>query len=145
MKIAALLVLLIATVAAVENVRLDSRMLNLQQSYHYEDPFYSTHKPHCTGAQEKIVTYAGLDDYYACMPASFGDFRKKAGQCYQDFPVGTTATPMGIFYDEEGTQRCALVCSGIATGFCPHGAECMIIPGVAQAQVGVCLFKDPKA
>merc|ERR1712194_232754 len=69
------------------------------------------------------MDYDGLDNYRACMPLTFG----RENKCYQDYP--------------EGVARCALVCSGAATGICGPRAECMILPGLAQAQVGVCLYK----
>ena len=111
----------------------------LQANFHYEDPWFSNHSEHgnCTGSREKSMDYDGLDNYRACMPATFG----RENKCYQDYPNGTTATPMPIYYGDDGIPRCALVCSGAATGICGPRAECMILPGMAQAQVGVCLYK----
>ena len=113
--------------------------LTLQASYHYEDPWFSNHSEFgvCTGSKEKSMDYDGLDQYRACMPATFGP----QNLCYADTPPGTTATPMPIYYGEDGIPRCALVCSGAATGICGPRSQCMILPGVSQAQVGVCLYK----
>ena len=120
---------------------LRQRINNFQANFHYEDPFWASHKPYCTGTREEPMGYDGLDDYYGCMPLTFG----RENKCYQDYPNGTTATPMPIYNDETDPQnpvaRCALVCSGAATGICGPRAECMILPGMAQAQVGVCLYK----
>jgi hypothetical protein len=123
-------------------VRQDLKLLrqsinNFQANFHYEDPFWASHTAYCTGTREAPQQYDGLDDFYACMPETFG----RENKCYQDYPAGTTATPMPIFVGEDGKPRCALVCSGAATGICGPRAECMILPGLAQAQVGVCLYK----
>merc|ERR1712086_29964 len=117
--------------------------MNYQANFHFEDPFWASHKAYCTGTKEKPMQYDGLDEYWACMPETFGREHK----CYQDYPAGTTATPMPIYQDyitkgpNDPITRCALVCSGAATGICGPRAECMILPGLAQAQVGVCLYK----
>merc|ERR1719424_352968 len=113
--------------------------MNYQANFHYEDPWWSNHSEHgaCTGSREASMDYDGLDNYRACMPLTFG----RENKCYQDYPSGTTATPMPIYVDytdpahPEGLARCALVCSGAATGICGPRAECMILPGLAQAQV----------
>ena len=112
-----------------------------QANFHYEDPFTSSHSAYCTGSREEPRGYEGLDGYFACMPETFG----RENKCYQDYPNGTTATPMPIYNDETTGEkqviRCNLVCSGAATGNCGPRAECMILPGLAQAQVGVCMYK----
>ena len=133
--IAILALLAVAMCAQVGTVSL--RPLNLQATFHYEDPFFSTHTPYCTGSLEAPQTYDGLDEYYGCMPLTFG----RENKCYQDYPNGTTATPMPMFVDADQKVRCAIVCSGAATGNCGPRAECMILPGIAQAQVGVCLYR----
>jgi len=120
-----------------EVVTLSQNIMNFQANYHYENPFWASHVPYCTGTREAPMSYDGLDDFYGCMPETFG----RENKCYQDYPPGTTATPMPIYYGEDEKVRCALVCSGAATGNCGPRAECMILPGLAQAQVGVCLYK----
>ena len=142
--IAILALLAVAMCAQTNTVTINKNFINLQATFHYEDPFFSTHSPYCTGSREgNAMTYDGLDEYFGCMPETFG----RENKCYQDYPNGTTATPMPIFVDytnkdhPEGVVRCALVCSGAATGNCGPRAECMILPGLAQAQVGVCLYK----
>ena len=124
-----------------QEVRLLRQNINkFQANFHYENPFWASHKPYCTGTREEPQTYEGLDGFWACMPETFG----KEQKCYADYPAGNTATPMPIFVDENEVIRCALVCSGAATGICGPKAECMILPGLAQAQVGVCLYKAQK-
>ena len=130
MRVIIAILALLAIANCYENTR-------FQANFHYEDPFWASHKPYCTGTREEAMDYDGLDDYFACMPETFG----RENKCYQDYPAGTTATPMPIFVGEDGKPRCALVCSGAATGTCGPRAECMILPGMAQAQVGVCLYK----
>jgi len=132
-----LAILAIAKCADIGTVTL--RPMNLQADFHYEDPFKASHKTSaCNGSKEKPLQWEGLDKYWACMPTKIGDENK----CYQDYPPGTTATPMPIYVDEDEKIRCALVCSGAATGNCGPRAECMILPGIAQAQVGVCMYKE---
>ena len=106
---------------------------------HYEDPFYATHVAHCSGSREAPQMYDGLDDYYGCMPLSFGLENK----CYQDYPTDNFATPMPIFVDADQNVRCTLVCYGTAITHCGLRAECMILPGQAAKynKVGVCLYK----
>ena len=130
MKAIVAILALLAIANAFEQTR-------FQANFHYEDPFWASHKQYCTGTREEALSYDGLDDYYACMPLTFG----RENKCYQDYPAGTTATPMPIYVDDNQKVRCALVCSGAATGICGPRAECMILPGLAQAQVGVCLYK----
>ena len=137
-----IIILLLVAFASCGSIRFNP--MGFQAVYHYEDPFQSTHTPHCTGSREIAVNYDGLDEYHACAPETWTDHRK-ANECYQDYPVGTTATPMAMFYGVDNKPRCMLVCSGMATGVCPPRAECMILPGVAEAQVGVCMYKNPAA
>ena len=139
----AIIFALLIAVASTASVRL---LPQFQANYHYENPFQSTHKPHCSGSREgsEAMQYDGLDNYYACMPERFDDDRK-INECYQDWPIGNMATPMAVFYGKDGKGRCALVCSGMATGACAPGAECMILPGQAEMQVGVCMYKNPFA
>ena len=145
----AIIITLLIAVASASSVRL---LPQFQANYHYENPFGATHKPHCSGSREgtRAMQYDGLDNYYACMPENFTDARKD-NECYQDAPIGNMATPMAVFYDTEKNKdgetitRCALVCSGMATGACAPGAECMILPGQAEMQVGVCMYKNPAA
>merc|ERR1712166_1474643 len=139
-----IIIVILALLAVAMCAEVGTMTLNLQATFHYEDPFYSTHSPYCTGSREgNAMGYDGLDDYWGCMPETFG----RENKCYQDYPNGTTATPMPIYVDytdsahPEGIVRCALVCSGAATGNCGPRAECMILPGIAQAQVGVCLYR----
>jgi len=135
--ISILAILAIANCEHIGTVTL--RPMNLQANYHYEDPWFSNHSDHgvCTGTREESMSYDGLDGFFACMPETFG----RENKCYQDYPAGTTATPMPIYYGEDQKVRCALVCSGAATGNCGPRAECMILPGIAQAQVGVCMYQ----
>ena len=138
--IAILALLAVAMCAQTNTVTINRNFINLQATYHYEDPFAASHgKPYCNSARENSEgqSYDGLDEYFGCMPLTFG----RENKCYQDYPNGTTATPMPIFVDKDQNVRCALVCSGAATGNCGPRAECMILPGLAQAQVGVCLYK----
>ena len=137
--IAILALLAVAMCAQTNTVTINRNFINLQATYHYEDPFHNTHVPYCNSAREnaKGQSYDGLDEYYGCMPLTFG----RENKCYQDYPNGTTATPMPIFVDKDQKVRCALVCSGAATGNCGPRAECMILPGIAEAQVGVCLYR----
>ena len=128
---------IIAILALLSVAMCATPLMNLQANFHYEDPFWASHVAYCTGTKEAPQKYDGLDDFYGCMPETFG----RENKCYQDYPAGTTATPMPIFVGEDGKTRCVLVCSGAATGICGPRAECMILPGMAQAQVGVCLYK----
>ena len=139
--IAILALLAVAMCAQNDKVTFTNKFINLQKSFHYEDPFSSSHSAYCTGSREEARQYEGLDDYWACMPETFGEENK----CYQDYPASTTATPMTMYNDvtdpKHNVIRCVIVCSGAATGNCGPRAECMILPGLAQAQVGVCMYR----
>jgi len=140
---------IIIAILALLAVAMCAETMNFQATFHYEDPFWSSHTPYCTGTrEERAMTYDGLDDFWGCMPRTFG----RENKCYQDYPAGTTATPMPIYVDyvtdptnPEGIVRCALVCAGAATGNCGPRAECMTLPGIAQAIVGVCLYRKKVA
>ena len=136
--IAILALLAVAMCAQTNTVTINRNFINLQATYHYEDPFFATHVPYCNAATENqgAQRYDGLDNFYACMPLTFG----RENKCFQDYPKGNTAIPMPIFYDSDQNVRCALVCSGKATGDCGPRADCMILPE-AGPQIGVCLYR----
>ena len=137
--LALLAIAICAEVGTVQLTPQNRRVLTFQATFHYEDPSWSNNVASCTGSRTEARTWEGLDGYFACMPEAFGEQNK----CYQDGPVGTTATPMPLFVeDDQKTIRCAMVCSGQATGICGPRSECVILPGIAQAQVGVCLNKE---
>ena len=138
--IAILALLAVAMCAEVGTVTLNKNFINLAATFHYEDPFTSTHSAYCTGSREEVRSYEGLDGYFMCAPETFG----RENKCYQDYPASTTATPMPLFADQDDKAqiRCVLVCGGTATGNCGPRAECMVLPGLAQAQVSVCMYKQ---
>ena len=133
--IAIFALLAVAMCAELDTVSLNRKFLGLQINFHYEDPFQSSHKPVCTGEGETVNKIEGDADFYMCNPAALGlDY-----VCAFDFPPGTTAKPKAILTDDQGVIRCALVCSGPASGKCAGRSECKIIPG-DSAETGICVY-----
>jgi len=134
--IAIFALLAVAMCAELGTVSLNRKFLSLQTSFHYEDPFQTSHKPVCNGEGETANQILGIGAYYMCNPETIG----ANYDCYFDFPPGNTAKPKAIFTDNHGVIRCALVCHGPVVGNCSGRAECMIIPGDSD-QTGFCAYK----
>ena len=69
--IAILALLAVAMCAQTNTVTINRNFINLQATYHYEDPFAASHgKPYCNSARENSEgqSYDGLDEYFGCMP-----------------------------------------------------------------------------
>jgi len=136
--IAIFALLAVTMCAELGTVSLNRKFLGLQgipTFFHYEDPFMSSHMPMCLGERETVNKILGLDDYYMCNPTALGaDY-----VCDFDFPPDNTAKPKAIITDDQGVIRCALVCSGPASGKCDGRSECKIIPG-DSAETGICVY-----
>merc|ERR1711939_865857 len=60
-----------------------------------------------------------------------------SGGCPSDVPSGVTASPYCILQTGDGSQYCALVCSGLASGDCDTGATCESLQGI-----GLCMYQS---
>ena len=132
-------ILLLALCAIASTLPLRQIMSDLQDEPHYSDPFKRKDsagkdiEPGCTG--DDIVSIYG-DAYAACMPKPYDD--KDPTKCYGDTPPGNTAVPAPI-YNDGGTIRCGLVCSGRTIGNCAPEATCREAEGTG---VGFCFYKN---
>merc|ERR1712013_51500 len=127
----ALVVLSIILVAtnALPVLKLDSGMFGTQT--HYGNPMSG-----CL-SDEIAARIQGVNGD-ACFPQASNNV------CPTDVPAGTTATPMAVIQDQSGNRYCGLICSGIATGTCPSGAQCASAAGyrllTSGAGVGLCMY-----
>ena len=114
----------------------------LQNLYGYDDP-----KTGCLPTEE-VHSVSGVYGY-ACMPKCVN------GTCPYNYPPETTAMPTCAWKNPvTGENFCILICSGMVTGYCPNGANCMQVdstPGLEHFramewydsdQSGLCLFPN---
>ena len=132
---------LLSVVMFIKAETMTFRPLRLQATYHYDSPYANDGSVRCTGTHEIAAFFDGTEGQ-GCMPQAI--VYQESSHCYQDYPTDNTASTLPIFKDRDGNTRCALVCAGMATGMCAHGADCMIISKKDEPVVGVCLYIKPK-
>ena len=131
---------IIAIIALLSVAMCATPLMSLQAVYHYEDPWISSHKPYCTGSREVPQQFPELKDRWACMPLAFGPDNDR---CYQDAPLGNSASTSANFVDKDGKKRCYLECvyTGIYTNCGSPRTHCEKIPNTT---FGACMYKKPK-